>query len=276
MDPRFLKLPKSLQERSETIRIGEVPALIARPESDGPVPAVIWMHGRTVYKELDPGRYQRWIRSGIAAVALDLPGHGERYIEEYHAPNRTVDLIAQGVGEIDSVVEWMRDEGGFDMERIAIGGMSAGGMVTLSRLCNPHPFVAACVEGTTGNLHELYFPSNGEPGRGWLVEHDEDKVDRVDPMQHMGGFRPIPLLALHNEGDELVPISVQRSFLDALRGHYIERCADPGLIELHSFTDTGAPQEHAGFGRRANDAKNLQLEFLRRVFGLDAFEADNT
>lgn len=269
MDPRFLKLPRSLQEMSETVRIGEIPALVARPESNAPTPAVLWMHGRTVYKELDPGRYQRWIRGGIAAVAIDLPGHGERYIEAFHSPNMTVELIGQGVEEIDSVVDWMKSDGGFDMDRIAIGGMSAGGMVTLSRLCNPHPFAAACVEGTTGNLHELYFPKGGKPGRGWLVEHDESKVDRVDPMQHMGGFRPLPLLALHNEGDEVVPIAVQRSFIDALRGHYIERCADPGLIELHTFTDTGAPQEHAGFGRRANDAKNLQLEFLQRALRVD-------
>jgi len=276
MDPRFLRLPRSLQARSETIRIGDIPALIARPEHGRATPAVIWMHGRTVYKELDPGRYQRWIRSGIAAVALDLPGHGERYSEEYHSPNKTVDLIEQGAPEIDSVLEWMRLDGGFDMERVAIGGMSAGGMVTLSRLCSANPFVAACVEGTTGNLHGLYFPSGGEPGRGWLVEHDEDKVNRVDPMHHLEGFRPLPLLALHNEGDEMVPISVQRSFLESLRRHYSNRGVDPGLVELHTFSETGAPQEHAGFGRRANDAKNLQLEFLRRAFSLDHARTDRT
>ena len=88
-------------------------------------------------------------------------------------------------------------------------------------------------------------------------------------MQHMDEFRPLPLLALHNEGDEMVPIAVQRSFLDALREHYIEQGADPELIELHTFEDTGAPQEHAGFGRRANDAKNLQLDFLQRAFGMN-------
>lgn len=272
MDPRFLKLPRSLQERSETIRIGEIPALVARPQADAPAPAVIWMHGRTVYKELDPGRYQRWIRSGIAAIALDLPGHGERFLEEYHAPDKTVDLIAQGAEEIDSVLEWMRSDGGFDMDRVAIGGMSAGGMVTLSRLCSEHPFVAACVEGTTGNLHDLYFPEQGNPGRGWLVEHDKDKVDRVDPMQHLDSFRPIPLLALHNEGDTMVPIAVQRSFLAALRAHYAQLGADAGMIELHTFEDTGAPQEHAGFGRFANDAKNLQLAFLRRVFAIETVD----
>jgi len=34
------------------------------------------MHGRTANKELDPGRYLRLIRAGIAVCAIDLPGHG--------------------------------------------------------------------------------------------------------------------------------------------------------------------------------------------------------
>ncbi len=269
IDPRFLALPKSLQRQSETTTLNGVPALVARPPSETPVPAVIWMHGRTVYKELDPGRYQRWIRAGIGAVALDLPGHGQRFDEAFQEPGKTLELIEQGAAEIDGVLDAMRGMGIFDMQRIAIGGMSAGGMVALHRLCDPHPFIAACLEGTTGNLHDLYFPPKDADGRPWPVTHDPDDVRRVDPMAHLDGFRPIPVLALHNEGDSMVPISTQRVFLERLRAHYTQADADPAMVELHTFTDTGAPAEHAGFGRMANDAKNLQLAFLTRVFGLN-------
>lgn len=272
MDPRFSKLPRSLEEKSRYLRLGDdVPALVAHPHWDEgtPVPAVIWMHGRSVKKELDPGRYQRWIRSGIGAVALDLPGHGERYIEAYQGPEKTLDLITQAREEIDGVVASIREIGQFDMTRLVIGGMSAGGMVTLSRLCSPHPFIGACVEGTTGNLRHLYAPPPGMPGRPWPVEHDPASVATVDPIENLSAFDPIPLLALHNEGDELVPIGGQRLFLDALRSHYESSGADPDLVELKTFTGTGAPQEHAGFGRYANDAKNIQLEFIRRVVGVD-------
>lgn len=272
MDTRFAQLPQSLQDRSKTMRLGDdVPALVAHPdpESGSIVPAVLWMHGRTVNKELDPGRYLRWIRAGIGAIALDLPGHGDRYEVSYQGPARTLDLITQATGEIDGVLDSIRTLGGFDMSRLIIGGMSAGGMVTLSRLCSPHPFLGACVEGTTGNLRDLYSPPPGMPGRPWPVEHDRDDVARLDPIQNLDGFRPIPLLALHNEGDEMVPIAGQRKFLDALRAHYESQGADPGMIELRTFHDTGAPGEHAGFGKYANDAKNMQLAFIQRVLGVD-------
>jgi dienelactone hydrolase len=271
MEPRFAQLPRSLAERAETTTLGEgVPALIALPEGDGPVPFVLWMHGRTVSKELDPGRYLRWIRAGIGAVALDLPGHGARFAEDSHRPEQTPAVVARMVAEIDAVMDSIRAQHPrLDTGRAAIGGMSAGGMATLRRLCNPHPFVAAMVEGTSGDLHALYFSDTAARDGHWPVRHDPALIDPIDPSKHLDGFRPIPLLALHNEGDAMVPVSIQRAFLARLGDHYSTRGADPGLIELHTFSDTGAPMEHAGFGRHANDAKNLQLAFLERVL-LDA------
>jgi hypothetical protein len=97
------------------------------------------------------------------------------------------------------------------------------------------------------------------------VRHDPAVIAQIDPSKHLDSFRPIPLLALHNEGDEMVPVSIQRSFLARLRDHYQSQGADPDLIELRTFTDTGAPQEHAGFGRHANEAKNVQVAFLERI-----------
>lgn len=266
MEERFARLPRSLAERTTHAVLGDgVPALVAQPEGDGPTPFVLWMHGRTASKELDPGRYLRWIRAGIAAVAVDLPGHGERAVPGGDSPENGPAVIAQMAGEIDGVLESLGDLfPRLDHTRAGIGGMSAGGMATFRRLCDPHRFLCAAVEGTTGDLQTLYFPPAGH-GRSWPVSHDRASVDRVDAASRLDGFRPIPLLALHNEGDELVPLEVQRAFLGRLGEHYRVRGADPGLIRLKTFRDTGAPQEHAGFGRYASDAKNLQVEFLSEV-----------
>jgi len=277
MDPRFAKLPRSLQVASRNVVLGEnVPALVAHPQwgdespvAVAPAPAVVWLHGRSVNKELDPGRYLRWIRGGIGAIALDLPGHGERFDSTFQGPERTLELIARGRAEINAVLESVRELGAFDMSRLLIGGMSAGGMVALSRLCSPHPFIGACLEGTTGNLHDLYHPQERTSGRDWPVDHAPEDIARVDPIEHLEGFMPIPLLALHNRGDQMVPIEGQLRFLDQLRAQYVRKGADPGMIELKIFEDSGAPQEHAGFGRHANEAKNIQLGFIRRVVGLD-------
>lgn len=265
ISPLLSPLPQDLRRRARLARIGEIPVLLAHPDWERPAPTVLWMHGRTATKELDPGRYLRWLRAGIAACAIDLPGHGERLDPEYHTPSRTPDMLAQAVREVDAMVEFLAEpshRGVFDLDRLAIGGMSAGGMTTLRRLCDEHEFVCAAVEGTTGNLAGLYAPRAGDPA--WPVKHDPAKVAGVDAMQHLHGFRPLPLLALHSEKDRLVPVGVQRRFIETLRGHYVSRGADPALIEFVTWPETGAPDEHVGFGRVSNDAKNLQTEFFAK------------
>lgn len=237
-----------------------MPALLAHPDWERPAPVMLWMHGRTVNKELDSGRYQRWLRAGIAACALDLPGHGERTIDGWDAPTHTLRVLTQMVSEIDGIVESLADpawDGLFDLDRMGLGGMSAGGMATLRRLCDPHPFVCAAVEGTTGWLTDLYGANSP-----WGVSHDEAAVMALDAMSRLGAWRPIPLLALHAEHDEVVPLAAQRRFIEAVRERTRSSGGDQAQVELVTFGRTGAPQEHAGFGRFGADAKALQTDFL--------------
>lgn len=268
--PRPDNLPASLREKTRWVHLpaagapGGIPALLAHPDWSTPAPTVIWLHGRTVNKELDSGRYLRWIRAGIAACAIDLPGHGERFEERFHAPSATLELLDAAVREIDHVVEALADpafSGVFDLERFALGGMSAGGMATLRRLCDDHPFTCAAVEGATGNLNSLFSGRNPRP---WPADHRSDEIDRLDPARHLDTWRPIPLLALHAEQDEVVPWPSQRDFLDELRRHYRLHSSPESLIRFRTWSQTGAPQEHSGFGRFGNDAKNLQTEFFVR------------
>lgn len=284
MPQPFSDLPRYLAERARTTRIaGSIPALLAHPDWVTPSPTMIWLHGRTANKELDPGRYLRWIRAGIAACAIDLPGHGERKIKGWDTPDHTLDVLEQAISEIDPIVESLAapEFGGvFDLDRLGVGGMSAGGMVALRRLCDEHEFKAAAVECTTGWLSNLYFTSNAEEGdrnkspigTGTVESirwprHSPERVARLDPMMHLEGFRPLPLLVLHAETDRVIPIRGMMSFVEALRERYAARRALEA-IEVHTWRDTSAPEEHAGFGKFGNDAKNVQVEFLSRAFGL--------
>jgi alpha-beta hydrolase superfamily lysophospholipase len=263
-DDRFTRFPAALASQSRQMRAGDVPVLLSHPDWTSPAPVVLWMHGRTVSKELDPGRYLRWLRAGIATCAIDLPGHGERFVDDFHRPERTLDVLTQVLHEIDEVVEHLADpvfQGVFDLERMALGGMSAGGMAALRRLCDPHPFRCAAVEATTGNLQALYEDRADRP---WPVRHPPDRVALLDPMQHLALWRPIPLLVLHSEADRIVPFAGMRTFVDELRQRYRALGSDPAQIQLHTWPETGAPGEHSGFGRHSNEAKNVQTEFLRR------------
>lgn len=266
IEPRFKMFPSALSDKARLTTLADVPSLIAHPDWENPAPVMFWMHGRTVSKELDPGRYLRWIRAGIAAVAVDLPGHGERGDSPRHSPDDTPGVLEEMVGEIDRVLEALKkreDAHLFDCSRVGIGGMSAGGMATLRRLCDKHAFKCVAVESTTGWLAELYEPTL-TTGRAWPSKHNASDVARIDPMQHVHGFRPIPMLVLHSEVDEVVPFEGMRAFLDRLIDIYEEQHADCSMIEIVTWPETGAPSEHAGFGKVASQAKTLQVEFLKK------------
>ena len=239
---RFSRLPSSLASRAKTATLGDVPALLAHPDWEAPAPLVLWMHGRTVSKELDPGRYLRWVRAGIAACAVDLPGHGERFDRELQQPENTLFVVKQMIGEIDGVIGSLL--GGdfgrvFDAERLAIGGMSAGGMATLRRTADDHPFKAIAVESTAGDFSKM--PS-------YVGRYEQDLIDELDPMRRVEGRPATPLLALHSEKDEWVPVGAIRGFVEALRPAHEAAGAE---LTLRTWPETGAPYEHAGFGKVA-------------------------
>ncbi|MEM9662340.1 MAG: prolyl oligopeptidase family serine peptidase [Planctomycetota bacterium] len=237
MDDRFRQLPSALRQRSRWMRLGGVPTLLATPDSEKPAPFVVWMHGRTADKELDPGRYLRWIRAGIAAVSLDLPGHGEREGPRLHGAESTPRVLSQMIDEVDSVLGALRESPGaalLDFDRVGIGGMSAGGMVTLRRLCDEHRFACAAVESTTGWLRELYQPSVGGPS-AWPASHDPKSIDRIDPRQRLDTFRPVPLLVLHSESDVTVPWPGMQAFLAALGDRYEHAGVSRDLIEVQTW-----------------------------------------
>ncbi len=257
MIERFAQMPSSLRVNARWQRLGAsaVPALLVHPNWDNPEPApvVIWMHGRTVNKELDPGRYLRWMRAGIGACAVDLPGHGERFDPELQQASRALDVVKQMVSEIDQIVEAIGELGVFDLTRMAIGGMSAGGMATLVRLCRPHVFRCASVEATTGSWRH-------QSHREMFADRTDAEVNALNPILHLDTWREIPLQAIHSKLDEWVDVNGQAAFINELRSRY----SDPSIIEFIQYERTGAPYEHAGFGSMAADAKDRQRVFFLR------------
>ncbi len=284
--------PRALQNAAVRAHLGQraddeptgVPTLLTHPRdqwwsntANEPAPLVLWFHGRTVEKELDPGRYLRWKRLGIAACAIDLPGHGERTADpKLQQASSTLRIAEQAAHEIDSVLTALADDrfgGAFDLSRVAIGGMSAGGMVTLIRLTadrgtryafndSNYTFRAAIIEASAGDFtvmegHDFFVP---------------ERVERLNPIDHLDRMNdPVPLLAVHSKNDAWVPVGGMTRFIDALRDRYRALGADPdNLARLHLWDHTGAPHEHMGFGTKTNDTKNLENDFLARHLGLAA------
>lgn len=257
--PRLAEiLPSDLRARARWERLGPegaIPAMLVHPSwnENAPAPVVIWLHGRTVTKETDPGRYLRWVRAGIGACAIDLPGHGERFDKGLQSAATAWQVLTQAHDEIDAVSQSLRSLAAFDSERMALGGMSLGGMAALARLTRPHHFRCATVEATSGSWARQM---DREMFRSRVAEDSQ----RLEPILHLQQWREIPLQAIHARHDEWVAFEGQAEFVNALRARY----QDESLIEFVEYEHTGAPHEHIGFGRKAADAKARQVAFLRK------------
>lgn len=251
-----IRLPRDLQQRMQLARVGPsgVPALLISAESDEPTPPmVVWLHGRTANKELDPGRYLRLMRSGMSICALDLPGHGDRYDETLQHHDHVLDVILQMVDELDEAVNEAASILGADPTRLGIGGMSAGGMVIASRLTRPHPYSCCVLEATTGSWAD-------QRQRPMFINRTSEEIQALDPLHHLELWRPIPILAVHCIADEWVDWTGQCRFLDAL-----DAPNDPGgAVERLLFKSTGALNEHVGFGPHSAEVKERERDFFAR------------
>lgn len=238
-------------------QFGDIPTLLVRHD-DQPRPFILWLHGRTANKELDPGRYLRYVRRGINVCAVDLPGHGERFQSTLQEPERILEVIQAMVSEIDGLLEGLGGTGGFDMEKAAIGGMSAGGIASTLRLLRSHTFKAVVLEASMGSWDE----KEDHPMFSGL---SEEKFNALNPVENLEAWSHIPLLAFHNRHDQWIPFSAQSEFVHELKRRY----HDPNMIELISFDQTGAPHEHIGFGRQSAFVKEVQVEFVARHLRVD-------
>jgi dienelactone hydrolase len=211
---------------------------------------LVWMHGRTARKELDPGRYLRLMRSGIAVCAVDLPGHGDRMDEALHGSNRVLDIVLQMRNELDGVTLGAIEALGVDSSRVALGGMSAGGMAAIARLCSAHRFRSAMLQATTGDWTCL---------EAWTAMHAQSQgaIVELNPIAHLDNWRPLPVLAVHSETDAWISWPHQQRFLQAVAAR-----GETGLVQVQRFKETGAPFEHVGFGRYAAQVKEDERAFL--------------
>ena len=250
MKTRFDSLPSRLRDVSTEVELSGVPCLLSQIDEE-PRPFLFWMHGRTMDKELDPGRYLRCIRKGINVCAVDLPFHGSRYGQEQEDFAYFLQIVTQMAEEIDDVLADLSVMGTFDTTRCAIGGMSAGGLATTYRLCSEHPFTAAILECTGGAWQYLRETP--------IFRHlSREELDAVNPIQHLENWRDIPVLAVHSKHDSRVPYATESDFIEALKA----KSNHPESIELLTFDRTGAPDEHMGFGRVSAFVKETEIEFL--------------
>jgi dipeptidyl aminopeptidase/acylaminoacyl peptidase len=227
-----------------------------RTRADGPFPLVVILHGGPYGRSGDdlqlswafPGQ---WLATAGYAVFCPNPrggfGHGAEFARAVRGAVGAADWP-----DVESGLDRLVDEGVADPHRLALGGWSQGGYMTAWGVTQTARFRAGVMgagvsdwgmmvaESDVPTLEAALGGSTGWEGPG---PHRHDELSPISYAHRV----TTPVLILHGEEDERVPVSQGRFFARALREHGVE-------FELVTY-----PREPHGIGER-----NHLLDLLRR------------
>ena len=169
----------------------------AGPEPEVPA-GVVLLHGADSVKENHFDFARACAAGGLAALVFDARGHGESEGA----------LDARAIEDIATMAGVLRERGG--VQAIGLRGSSMGGYFALvgARRAGARAVVAICPASAAGlsvgvRARRFDFASDREGLVGLLREHDETAAIRA--------LDGVPVLLLHAEGDEVVPVELSRS-----------------------------------------------------------------
>jgi pimeloyl-ACP methyl ester carboxylesterase len=173
----------------------------ARSESHPPTAGVVLLHGADSRKESHFDFARACAGGGLAALAFDARGHGE---SPGPLDGRTIDDVAR-------MADLLRERAGID--KVGLRGSSMGGYLALVAAAEARAaaVVAICPASAVGlsvgvRAQRFGFAVDRDAVVALLGAHDETEAART---------LEVPLLLLHAEGDEVVPVELSRALHEA-------------------------------------------------------------
>lgn len=240
---------------------------VVTPPGEGPFPLVMWVHGGPtwLYKDHWNPDVQALVDQGFAVGMVNYRGS-----TGYGATWRDAIIGNIGFPEVEDVVAGLDDliAGGVaDPDRVAIGGYSWGGYITLLALgLHPDRWAAGVAGVPVGDYFASYEDSSpalqayDRALLGGSVYEVPDLVRERSPITHVDRVRAAALV-LVGENDTRCPVRQAMNYVEALRARGSE-------VELYRY-DTG----HSSFvvDEEVRQAR-VFLEFLRKhvVAGIES------
>jgi alpha-beta hydrolase superfamily lysophospholipase len=210
---------------------------VGRPPTRG---GVVVLHGAGSCKENHHDFARAAVGAGLAAIAFDQRGHGES-----KGP-----LDGRVLEDIEAIVALLRARMGGQDARVALRGSSMGGYLALvsagrSAAAAVVAICPASAEGLRRGLAQRRFSFEAdEPALdAFLAAHDER-----DAVAALGA----PVLLLHAEGDEQVPLEHSRELAQLTRSRHSRLIAVPG--------------GHHRSVQHDPDLQAVSLRFIERAF----------
>ncbi len=203
---------------------------------------VVILHGAGSSKENHYDFARATIALGIAALSFDQRGHGESY-----GP-----MDGRAVQDVVTMASLLRRELGAPDAAIALRGSSMGGYIALRAAADAdaQAVVAICPASAAGLRRGV---------RDGTLRFDAD-VEALSTLLESAELGPfveqlgVPILLLHAQGDEQVPVQHSRELAAMLR------LPQSRLIEL--------PGGHHRSIQHDEELQTVSLRFLERALGL--------
>ncbi len=166
------------------------------PRPNRPWPGVVIVHGAGSRKDNHADFARLATAGGWAALAFDLPGHGDS-----EPP-----MSGEAVNDVIAMARLLASQEGVDATRVAVRGSSLGGFLAIHAAAASQEIaavVAICPAGedhlASGLRRGSLEMRVGDPAalEAWLLAQDIGAaVERIAPR---------PLLLMHAEGDTQIP-----------------------------------------------------------------------
>jgi fermentation-respiration switch protein FrsA (DUF1100 family) len=187
--------------------VERVPAILLLPHAHAPVPAALLLHGFGSRKErMADSVGEALVRRGMAALAVDLPLHGERAGSPADwsntNPMRLISSWRAAVREARLAIDYLASHDAVDAERLGIVGYSLGS------------FLANVVAAELPNVRAMVLAASGDLPDALPFASVVRAV--VDPLRAARAVVGRPLLMINGRFDRTVtPVQAERLFAAA-------------------------------------------------------------
>lgn len=220
-----------------------IPAFVYRPESEGPHPVIIQIHGgpEAQSRPSFSSTYQLWIDYlDVAVVRPNVrgsSGYGKTYLDLDNAYKRE-----DSVRDIGALLDWIANQPDLDENRVAVYGGSYGGYMVLASAVHYSDRLSAAVN-IVGISNFVTFLENTEAYRRDLrrVEYGDERdpdmrahLEKISPLNNVEKI-DVPMFVAHGQNDPRVPVSEAEQIVTALREQDTAVWYMNALNEGHGF-----------------------------------------
>ena len=203
----------------------------------GIAPVIVSVHGGPEGQER-PGfnpLYQYYLSRGYAILATNVrgsTGYGKTFS---HLDD--VEKREDSVKDLASAVEWLKQSGGANPDKIAVMGGSYGGYMTMAAI-TLYPDLFAAAVNTVGIVNWETFLKNTSGYRRrqreveyGMLDKDIDFLRRISPIAKVDKIKT-PLFVIHGKNDPRVPYTEAEQVVKALKDR-------KAIVEYKLYDDEG-------------------------------------